>query len=141
MLQSDENWDPHAIAGLLKTFLRDLPGSLLTQNLHMKFLQVMGTWCIARESSELILLSEHTDIDDRIQELSRLVGRLPFENYSLLRALTAHLILVVQNASVNKMNVRECWDCLQPNPRNSRWCFQFNADGIQQRLQRRRSRG
>ena len=31
---------------------------------------------------------------------------LPLANYSLLRALTAHLILVVQNSSVNKMTIR-----------------------------------
>ena len=39
-------------------------------------------------------------------ELSNLVSQLPFENYSLLRALTAHLILIVQNAHVNKMTMR-----------------------------------
>jgi len=40
--QTDEHWDPHAIAGLLKTFLRDLPHSLLTRDLHQRFLAVMG---------------------------------------------------------------------------------------------------
>jgi RalA-binding protein 1 len=34
--------DPHAVAGLLKTFLRELPSSLLTRDLHMLFLAVMG---------------------------------------------------------------------------------------------------
>ena len=38
----DEQWDPHAIAGLLKTYLRDLPTSLLTHELHPEFLSVMG---------------------------------------------------------------------------------------------------
>ena len=38
----DEHWDPHAVAGLLKTFLRDLPTSLLTRELHPRFLAVMG---------------------------------------------------------------------------------------------------
>ena len=31
---------------------------------------------------------------------------MPTANYSLLRALTAHLILIVQNANVNKMTMR-----------------------------------
>jgi RalA-binding protein 1 len=35
-----------------------------------------------------------------------LVAKLPFENYSLLRALTSHLIIVVDNAAINKMTVR-----------------------------------
>ena len=42
LLVVDEKWDPHAIAGLLKTFLRDLPTSLLTHDLHPRFLAVMG---------------------------------------------------------------------------------------------------
>jgi RalA-binding protein 1 len=42
LLASDEYWDPHAIAGLLKSFLRDLPASILTRELHLKFLAVIG---------------------------------------------------------------------------------------------------
>jgi RalA-binding protein 1 len=42
LLQIDERWDPHAIAGLLKTYLRELPTSLLTRTLHMRFLSVIG---------------------------------------------------------------------------------------------------
>jgi RalA-binding protein 1 len=41
-----------------------------------------------------------------VEELTQLVARLPLANYSLLRALTAHLILIVQNAGVNKMTMR-----------------------------------
>jgi len=43
LVKLDDRWDPHAIAGLLKTFLRDLPTSLLTRESHPKFLAVMGT--------------------------------------------------------------------------------------------------
>ena len=42
LLASDEYWDPHAIAGLLKTFLRELPASILTRDLHLRFLSVIG---------------------------------------------------------------------------------------------------
>lgn len=42
LLAVDEQWDPHAIAGLLKGFLRELPTSLLTRDLHPRFLAVMG---------------------------------------------------------------------------------------------------
>lgn len=47
-----------------------------------------------------------TDPQERITELAQLISQLPVPNYSLLRALTAHLILIVQNASVNKMTMR-----------------------------------
>ncbi|WVQ75802.1 hypothetical protein IAR50_005435 [Cryptococcus sp. DSM 104548] len=90
LLVEDEYWDPHAIAGLLKTFLRDLPTSLLTRELHTKFLAVMDL----------------VDSSARISELGRLVTELPPPNYALLRALTAHLILVVQNSGINKMTLR-----------------------------------
>lgn len=46
------------------------------------------------------------DAQERINELSHLIASLPIANYSLLRALTAHLILIVQNANVNKMTMR-----------------------------------
>ena len=42
LLASDEYWDPHAIAGLLKTFMRELPASILTRELHTRFLCVIG---------------------------------------------------------------------------------------------------
>jgi len=90
LLRSDEYWDPHAIAGLLKSFFRDLPSSILTRDLHMRFLSVMDL----------------VDPQERITELSHLIAILPVANYILLRALTAHLISVVQNANVNKMTMR-----------------------------------
>ncbi|KAI9511536.1 hypothetical protein F5148DRAFT_1319381 [Russula earlei] len=90
LLRSDEYWDPHAIAGLLKSFFRDLPSSILTRDLHMRFLSVMDL----------------VNPQERIIELSQLIAVLPVANYSLLRALTAHLISVVQNANVNKMTMR-----------------------------------
>jgi RalA-binding protein 1 len=46
------------------------------------------------------------DPQERITELSHLIAILPLANYSLLRALTAHLISIVQNANVNKMTMR-----------------------------------
>jgi RalA-binding protein 1 len=90
LLASDEYWDPHAIAGLLKGFLRELPASILTRDLHMRFLSVM----------------DFVEPQERIRELSHLIASLPIANYSLLRALTAHLILIVQNSAVNKMTMR-----------------------------------
>ncbi|EGO22115.1 hypothetical protein SERLADRAFT_362535 [Serpula lacrymans var. lacrymans S7.9] len=87
---TDEYWDPHAIAGLLKSFLRELPASILTRELHLKFLDVIN----------------FLNPQERIKELSQLIAALPIANYSLLRALTAHLILIVQNSNTNKMTMR-----------------------------------
>lgn len=42
LLQSAEYYDPHAVAGLLKQYLRELPDHLLTRELHNEFLRVIG---------------------------------------------------------------------------------------------------
>jgi len=46
------------------------------------------------------------DPSERVNELAHLVSQLPVANYSLLRAMITHLILIVQNAAVNKMTMR-----------------------------------
>ncbi|KAF9919149.1 hypothetical protein BX616_000837 [Lobosporangium transversale] len=90
LLQEEEYYDIHAVAGLLKLFLRELPSSVLTRELHRDFLQVV----------------ELANKADRVEELTRLVASLPEANYTLLRALTAHLIEIVDNADINKMTAR-----------------------------------
>ncbi|KAL0073599.1 hypothetical protein F4703DRAFT_1896349 [Phycomyces blakesleeanus] len=90
LLASKEEYDVHAIAGLLKMWLRELPTSVLTREHRTDFLHVIDL----------------LDRKDRVNELGRLVSLLPLANYTLLRALTAHLICVVQNADVNKMTMR-----------------------------------
>jgi len=42
LLQSADYYDPHAVAGLLKQYLRELPDHLLTRELHNEFLRVIG---------------------------------------------------------------------------------------------------
>ncbi|ORZ12768.1 hypothetical protein BCR42DRAFT_331227 [Absidia repens] len=87
LLEAKEEYDVHAIAGLLKMWLRELPTSVLTREHRMDFLHVI-------------------DRKDRVNELGRLVSLLPIVNYTLLRALIAHLIQVVQHSDVNKMTMR-----------------------------------
>ncbi|KAG8829855.1 hypothetical protein FRC17_005891 [Serendipita sp. 399] len=90
LLKHDEYWDPHAISGLLKQFLRDLPMSILTRELQQRFLSVIDLM----------------DPKERVDELTHLVSQLPVANYCLLRAMSAHLILIVQNSAINKMTMR-----------------------------------
>ncbi|KAI9313262.1 hypothetical protein BX666DRAFT_758859 [Dichotomocladium elegans] len=90
LLNSDEYLDIHAVAGVLKLWLRELPGNVLTQELLKEFLPVIDL----------------VDRDERVRELGRLVSMLPLANYTLLRILCAHLIRVVQYADLNKMTAR-----------------------------------
>ncbi|TKY85003.1 hypothetical protein EX895_006083 [Sporisorium graminicola] len=90
LLAENQYYDPHAIAGLLKTFLRELPTSVLTRELHMDFMRV----------------NELQDRAERINELGDLVSQLPLANYSLLRTLCSHLIKIIEHSDVNKMTMR-----------------------------------
>ena len=42
-LADDQYYDVHAVASLLKLYLRELPSTVLTRELHLKFLAVLGT--------------------------------------------------------------------------------------------------
>lgn len=90
LLAAKEEYDVHVVAGLLKMWLRELPTSVLTREHRMDFLHVIDL----------------LDRKDRVNELGRLVSVLPLSNYTLLRALTAHLIRVVQHSDINKMTMR-----------------------------------
>ncbi|KAJ1734816.1 Rho GTPase activating protein [Coemansia biformis] len=91
--------DVHAVASLLKAYLRDLPENILTAQLHQEFARVVD------------LAERH----DRVDELGRLVSDLPLANYTLLRALTAHLIRIVQKANTNRMTLRNIGIVFSPS--------------------------
>ncbi|ORZ02870.1 hypothetical protein BCR43DRAFT_520118 [Syncephalastrum racemosum] len=90
LMNAEEPPDIHAVSGLLKMWLRELPDNVLTHDLLKDFLAVLD-------------LPERRE---RVNELGRLVSLLPLCNYTLMRTLSAHLIRVVQNAGMNKMTMR-----------------------------------
>ena len=86
----DQYYDVHAVASLFKSYLRELPTTVLTKELHLDFLHVL-------------------ELDERSKKIAAfnvLVHRLPPVNLALLRALSKYLIEIVDNADKNKMNVR-----------------------------------
>ncbi|KAJ5992901.1 hypothetical protein N7451_008625 [Penicillium sp. IBT 35674x] len=86
----DQYYDVHAVASLFKQYLRELPTTVLTRELHLDFLRVL-------------------ELDDRQRKITAfhgLVSRLPRPNLVLLRALSLFLIEIVNNSDVNKMTVR-----------------------------------
>ncbi|KAK5658848.1 hypothetical protein OQA88_1660 [Cercophora sp. LCS_1] len=82
--------DIHAVAGLLKMYLRELPNTILTSDLRIEFIGV----------------TEMTDKNEKIAALSELVERLPQANAALLKYLIAFLIRIIDHSDVNKMTVR-----------------------------------
>lgn len=83
-------FDVHAVAGLLKLFLREMPGLILTQQLSPAFRRAM----------------EIPDIVARIYELKKLVTQLPAESRDLLFVLAQYLCKIIDNQDYNKMNLR-----------------------------------
>ncbi|KAJ5477256.1 hypothetical protein N7539_007400 [Penicillium diatomitis] len=89
-LTGDQYYDVHAVASLFKQYLRELPTTVLTRELHLDFLRVL----------------ELDDKQKKLTAFNSLVHQLPKPNLSLLRALSLFLIEIVNNSDVNKMTVR-----------------------------------
>ncbi|KAM0721694.1 hypothetical protein Q7P37_002619 [Cladosporium fusiforme] len=89
LVEDEKNYDIHAVASLLKLYLRELPASILTRELHLEFLQCL-----------------ELGPRDKVIKLNVLVNRLPRANRVLLQTLSEFLLSIVNNADINKMNVR-----------------------------------
>ncbi|GAM89242.1 hypothetical protein ANO11243_072790 [Dothideomycetidae sp. 11243] len=85
----EQMYDIHAVASLLKLYLRELPATILTRDLHLDFVKCLE-------------LDDHT----RIDAFNILVNRLPPANRELMDKLTGFLREIVDHENVNKMNVR-----------------------------------
>ncbi|WEW60350.1 Rho GTPase activating protein [Emydomyces testavorans] len=86
----DRYYDVHAVASLFKQYLRELPTTVLTKELHLDFIRVL-------------------DLDEKQQKViafHSLVRRLPRPNFNLLKVLSQFLLVIINNADVNKMTVR-----------------------------------
>ncbi|KAK6376281.1 Rho GTPase activating protein [Exophiala oligosperma] len=90
LLTDEEDYDVHAVASLFKTYLRELPSTILTRELHLEFIKVLDLH----------------DKAEKITAFNGLVHQLPSANFSLLRTLSAYLLEVVQNSDRNKMSVK-----------------------------------
>ncbi|KAM5356045.1 hypothetical protein ACJ41O_002691 [Fusarium nematophilum] len=90
LVTDQQYYDIHAVASLLKLYLRELPTTILTRDLHLDFLATI----------------EITDHTEKIAALSELVQRLPQANATLLKYLIGFLIKIINNADMNKMTVR-----------------------------------
>ncbi|KAL9109318.1 MAG: hypothetical protein Q9227_006073 [Pyrenula ochraceoflavens] len=90
LLEEDQYYDVHAVASLFKQYLRELPTTVLTRELHLDFLHVL----------------ELDEKSKKVTAFNALVHRLPVVNRALLRILSLYLIEVIEKADRNKMNVR-----------------------------------
>ncbi|TVY67367.1 putative Rho-type GTPase-activating protein, partial [Lachnellula suecica] len=90
LITDEQYYDIHAVASLLKLYLRELPTTILTRELHLEFIAV----------------TELHDVNEKISALNGLVFRLPRANNALLRYLSGFLINIINHSDTNKMTVR-----------------------------------
>ncbi|XP_049426750.1 rho GTPase-activating protein 20-like [Epinephelus fuscoguttatus] len=88
------------IAGVFKDFLRSIPGSLLCCELHEEWMDV---------------LEEEEEEEEQVQDIKRMIRRLPKENALLLRHLLAMLHGIVGNAHENQMTSFNLSVCIAPS--------------------------
>ncbi|KAM7114777.1 SH3 domain-binding protein 1 isoform 2-T2 [Molossus nigricans] len=91
--------DPHAVAGALKSYLRELPEPLMTFDLY-------DDWMRAASLKEP---------GARLEALQEVCGRLPQENFSNLRYLMKFLARLAEEQEVNKMTPSNIAIVLGPN--------------------------
>ncbi|KAM4524455.1 rho GTPase-activating protein 17a isoform 2-T2 [Odontesthes bonariensis] len=91
--------DPHAVAGALKSYLRELPEPLMTYQLYDEWIQA----------------SSVSDPDKRLQALWLVCDKLPKNNKTNLRYLVKFLAKLAQDSEVNKMTPSNIAIVLGPN--------------------------
>ncbi|XP_069056432.1 rho GTPase-activating protein 44 isoform X4 [Pleurodeles waltl] len=91
--------DPHAIAGALKSYLRELPEPLMTFELYDEWIQA----------------SNIQDQDKRLQALWNACEKLPKTNYNNLRYLIKFLAKLTEYQDANKMTPSNMAIVLGPN--------------------------
>uniref|UniRef100_A0A3Q0QQF8 Rho GTPase activating protein 17b n=1 Tax=Amphilophus citrinellus TaxID=61819 RepID=A0A3Q0QQF8_AMPCI len=91
--------DPHAVAGALKSYLRELPEPLMTFSLYDEWIQA----------------SNVTDPDKRLQALWMTCDHLPKAHKANFRYLVKFLAKLAQDSDVNKMTPSNIAIVLGPN--------------------------
>ncbi|KAF5906294.1 rho GTPase-activating protein 17 isoform X1, partial [Clarias magur] len=91
--------DPHAVAGALKSYLRELPEPLMTYELYDEWIQA----------------SNIPDPDKRLQALWMTVDQLPKNNKANFRYLVKFLAKLAQESEINKMTPSNIAIVLGPN--------------------------
>ncbi|XP_026095901.1 rho GTPase-activating protein 44-like isoform X5 [Carassius auratus] len=91
--------DPHAIAGALKSYLRELPEPLMTFELYDEWIQA----------------SNIQDMDKRLQSLLCTCEKLPADNLNNLRYLIKFLAKLTEHQDSNKMTPGNIAIVLGPN--------------------------
>ena len=101
--------DVHAVASLLKLYLRELPDTILTRDKYVDFQHVLGINSSRSDASLPPLTNLSTEVEDknkRLAAINLLIHQLPEANREVLVALSRYLIKVVSNSDTNRMTIK-----------------------------------
>ncbi|CAJ1076963.1 T cell activation RhoGTPase activating protein b [Xyrichtys novacula] len=93
-----ENQPVVLLVGLLKSFLKELPGSLLVSELYDDWIRAL----------------DNEDTQQRTAEMIKVVDTLPAANKLLLQHLACVLHHILQSADINKMDAYNLAVCIAP---------------------------
>uniref|UniRef100_A0AAR2K6U2 Rho-GAP domain-containing protein n=1 Tax=Pygocentrus nattereri TaxID=42514 RepID=A0AAR2K6U2_PYGNA len=96
---SEFDTDPHAVAGALKSYLRELPEPLMTFELYNDWFRAAG----------------EKELDSKLEQLREVLKKLPPENYNNLRYLIQFLACLSEQQAVNRMTPSNIAIVLGPN--------------------------
>ncbi|XP_048847990.1 SH3 domain-binding protein 1-like isoform X2 [Brienomyrus brachyistius] len=96
---SEFSSDPHAVAGALKSYLRELPEPLMTFDLYDEWFKAVS----------------ERELSDRLERIREVLKKLPLENYNNLRYLIQFLARLSEQQAVNKMTPSNVAIVLGPN--------------------------
>lgn len=100
--------DPHAVAGLFKSYLRELPSPLLTHALAPKFEKAVGRKDEAAKRSTVV-----GNVGD--EEFDGLLRQLPQAHWFLLAEIIHLLDLIPKHAATNRMTLKALTLSLGPS--------------------------
>ncbi|KAM9411024.1 SH3 domain-binding protein 1-like [Salvelinus alpinus] len=99
VVNHSEFTDPHAVAGALKSYLRELPEPLMTFELYNDWFQAAG----------------EKELTDKLEQFKIVLKKLPSENYNNLRYLVQFLSCLSEQQAVNRMSPSNIAIVLGPN--------------------------
>ena len=103
--------DIHTVTGLLKSYLRELPESLFTNDMYQRYIEARGKsrklnrQVCAQNLMKLYSFLDLKNAEERERRMTTLLSQLPEPNQSTIVSLIDHLVQVNCHEEENKMSL------------------------------------
>lgn len=92
-LDDPQEWETKTITSAMKTYLRNLPEPLMSFRYHNDFINAVSKWkfSIWKCPCLSVFFSERELRQNRVQEVHKLLYKIPEKNFEVLKILIKHL--------------------------------------------------